>query len=105
MSIQARYLFGITCALLAATTISLVVVATRSLREVHFSIPTFYYLLSTTILMGFACLIWFFINLASNAEIKDWPFIYDSYIAYILVIAAGSINLIASNLMIIVNQK
>ena len=55
--------------------------------------------------MGFACLIWFFINLASNAETKDWPFIYDSYTAYILVIAAGSINLIASNLMTIINQK
>lgn len=103
MSIQARYLFGITSSLLAAFTISLVVVSTRALKEVHFSILAFHYSFLTTIIMTFACLIWFIMNLCSDEENKDWPFIYDSAMAYIMVLFAAITNLIAMNLMTVIN--
>ena len=91
-------MLGVSIALVACVGQSFICVASRKLRVLDCSVIQFNYALTSTVVMGL-CL------LATKGQHKSTPFVYDSGMAYLQILAASSFNLMAQNLFTATNQR
>ena len=95
MIAENSYLYGLITAVITAVTYSVSAVATRLIKEIHFSLIQFYYAVTSTTITGL-CVIF---------QPSDGRFQYDSWVVWMEIGIVCVCNMVMQNMITCMNQS